>query len=79
MLCLCVEELLAPCPNFKLEEHPSSYVRKLLIEYIRSYPLYGDRLPLPQPALVKTPYDGRRYFPLHNYLNGCKRYNIVRK
>ena len=57
---------------------------KLLIEYIRSYPLSGaqinwsgDRLPLPRPTLVKTFYDGRRYFPLHNYVNRCRPYEAV--
>jgi hypothetical protein len=40
------EELLAPHPTPKLEDHPLSAVRDCLIQYIRSYPPYlEDGLP----------------------------------
>ena len=35
-------ELLAPRPTSKLENHPLSAVRELLIQYIRSYPAYWN-------------------------------------
>jgi hypothetical protein len=34
------EEVLAPRPTLKLEDHPYSAVRGLLFQYIRSYPPY---------------------------------------
>jgi len=34
------EELSAPRPTPKLEDHPMSVVRDYIIQYIRSYPPY---------------------------------------
>jgi hypothetical protein len=75
MLCLYVEELLAPVETSGWSNTP---LHMSVTAYRVHSQLSGGPLPLPQPALVQTPYDGRRYFPLHNYLNGRRRYTIVR-
>jgi hypothetical protein len=40
-----VDELLAPRPTPKPEEHPFTGCRRLLNQYIRSYPQYPEAVP----------------------------------
>ena len=52
------EELLAPRPTPKLEDHPLSAVQRLLIQFIRSYPPY--RRPFLHPQTEDAPCRGGR-------------------
>jgi hypothetical protein len=47
------EELLAPRPSPKLEDHPLSAVRDCFIEYIRSYPPYLEAAPFHRHLMTR--------------------------
>ena len=70
MICFYAEELLAPRPNPKLEDHPSAAVRYCLFNLFAATLLIGGRSSIRNPRMRHAVVTGT------HYMEGNKSYQV---